>query len=427
MRPSLELKIHILVASSLWKTVSAVKFAPLSEKPGLVDNGTFGPTLEVVHLFNGEPPIGITVSKSGRAFVTFNRGDLSSNPITLGEIVNATFEIPFPSKDFNIPPGGLVNTSSGRPLGSSDSSHFINVQAAVIDAKDRLWALDNGRPVVNSDNLPAAPGGPKLVGFDLSNNATKPFQTITFPESVLPATGYLNDVRFDLRTNLTKSGKGVAYIADSGGFGIIVVDLGTGKSWRHLDRLYEVSARSRFLPTLQGIPTYSSTPMSPAFHFETAGGGGGCDGLAISADGEFIYFTPLSSHDFYRVEASALRVNPADDNLAFIRAANSVQYLGQVGGQADGLESDSTGKIYISSPEHNSINTYDPQTGLVSPFVRSPIIAWPDTLSVAADGYIYATLNQLWLSPGFQNGTDRRVKPFALVRAKIDGSPVDLA
>lgn len=171
------------------------------------------------------------------------------------------------------------------------------MQAAVIDAKDRLWALDNGRPVVNSDNLPAAPGGPKLIGFDLSNNTTEPFQTITFPESVLPATGYLNDVRFDLRSNVTTSGKGVAYIADSGGsrtiiahlltlqlttggFGIIVVDLGTGKSWRHLDRLYEVSARSRFLPTLQGIPTYSSTPLSPSFHFETAGGGGGCDGTS---------------------------------------------------------------------------------------------------------------------------------------------------
>ncbi len=53
-------------------------------------------------------------------------------------------------------------------------------------------------------------------------------------------------------------------------------------------------------------------------------------GLAISADGQFIYFTPLASHDLYRVETSALRVNPADDNLAFIRAANSVQYLGQV-------------------------------------------------------------------------------------------------
>lgn len=53
--------------------VGAVTFQPLSDKPGLIDNGTFGPDLEVVHLFHNEPPIGITVSKSGRAFITFNR------------------------------------------------------------------------------------------------------------------------------------------------------------------------------------------------------------------------------------------------------------------------------------------------------------------------------------------------------------------
>lgn len=62
-------------------------------------------------------------------------------------------------------------------------------------------------------------------------------------------------------------------------------------------------------------------------------------GLAISADGQFIYFMPLSSHDLYRVETSALRVNPADDNLAFIRASNSVQYLGQVSPPPSRVES----------------------------------------------------------------------------------------
>lgn len=51
----------------------AIKFRPLDEKPGLIDNGTFGPEVEVVHLFHGEAPVGITVSKSGRAFITFNR------------------------------------------------------------------------------------------------------------------------------------------------------------------------------------------------------------------------------------------------------------------------------------------------------------------------------------------------------------------
>lgn len=45
---------------------------------------------------------------------------------------------------------------------------------------------------------------------------------------------------------------------------------------------------------------------------------------------------------------------------------------------------------------------------------------------MADDGFVYATLNQLWLSPGFQNGTDKRVKPFALMRAKIDGGKVKL-
>jgi hypothetical protein len=51
----------------------AINFHPLDGKPGLIDNGTFGPEVEVVHLFQGEAPIGITISGSGRAFVTFNR------------------------------------------------------------------------------------------------------------------------------------------------------------------------------------------------------------------------------------------------------------------------------------------------------------------------------------------------------------------
>ncbi|KAF9446591.1 NHL repeat-containing protein [Macrolepiota fuliginosa MF-IS2] len=422
---------YVLLLCLLLPHVFGVTFQPLTEKPGLIDNGTSGPEIEVVHLFRGEAPIGITVSKSGRAFVTFNRGDLDSNPLTLAEITSDDTEVAFPNAAFNQPPGGLVNTTSGRAVGTSDSMHFINVQGAVMDSKDRLWVLDTGRPVVNGDNLLASPGGPKLMGFNIENNVTTPFMTITFPENILPPTGYLNDVRFDLTPSLTKSGQGVAYIADtelcaSGAFGIIVVDLGTGESWRHLDRLHMVSPTSRLLATFFGVPTFLQTPMMPALHYENAGGGGGCDGFAISADGKFIYFTPIASRDFWRIETAALRGNTNNDPLAFIRAANSVQYLGEMGGQADGLETDSTGKIYISSPEHNSINTFDPETGLISVFVRSPMLAWPDTLNVADDGFIYATVNQLWLSPGFQNGVDKRTKPFALIRARIDGGRVQL-
>lgn len=143
---------------------------------------------------------------------------MDQNPLTLAEIVNDEGEVAFPNAELNTPPGGLVNSTSGQALGTSDSEHFINVQGAVVDSKDRLWVLDNGRPVVAGSNLLATPGGPKLMGFDLGTNATTPFKTITFPENVLPPTGYLNDVRFDMTSSLTESGEGVAYIADSGAF-----------------------------------------------------------------------------------------------------------------------------------------------------------------------------------------------------------------
>lgn len=102
---------------------------------------------------------------------------------------------------------------------------------------DRIWALDVGRPRVNGTTLMAAsPGGPKLIGFH--QNGTR-FASITFPASVVPADSSLNDVRIDLR------GDGFAYLPDSSPQrpGIVVVNLRTGVSWRHLDNHPSVIAQ----------------------------------------------------------------------------------------------------------------------------------------------------------------------------------------
>jgi sugar lactone lactonase YvrE len=398
----------------------------MDAKPGIMDNGTYGPEVEIVHLYHEIGPIGITVAANSRAFITYNRGDLADFPRTLGEIVTNTTEVAFPNQEWNSPPT-LVNTTTGRALGASYNNHFINVQAAVLDPKDRLWILDTGRPGFNGSNLMATPGGPKLMGFDIASNATDPFKIITFPETVLPPDGYLNDIRFDLRANYTGFPEGVAYIADSGACSIIVVDLATGESWRHLDRTEATIPYARFLPVFFGIPTYAAAPNNnPAFHAEDAGGNGGADGIAISNDGRFIYFTTIASRTLWRVETAALRVNPRLDNTAWIKAANSLTNLGESGGQVDGLESDDTGLIYVSSPEHNAIFTFNPETELIEPFVRSPVIAWPDTMSVADDGFMYFNLNQLFLGPAFYNGSDHRTKPYALARVKIPGKKIRL-
>lgn len=66
---------------------------------------------------------------------------------------------------------------------------------------------------------------------------------------------YLNDVRFDLRPALTSTGQGVGYITDSsseGRNGLIIVDLGTGESWRHVSATEAVRPDAGFVGFVSG-------------------------------------------------------------------------------------------------------------------------------------------------------------------------------
>lgn len=80
-------------------------------------------------------------------------------------------------------------------------------------------------------------------------------------------------------------------------------------------------------------------------------------------------------------------------------ARENVQNVGEFGGHADGLETDSTGYIYLGSQgeseemgpsddvsfptaaEHNAIHRYNITTGLVEPFIRTPVIQVGEALS----------------------------------------------
>ena len=45
-------------------------------------------------------------------------------------------------------------------------------------------------------------------------------------------------------------------------------------------------------------------------------------------------------------------------------------------------------------------------------------------MSVASDGYLYFTANQLHRQAQFHEGQDLRVKPYTLFRVRIDAGPV---
>jgi sugar lactone lactonase YvrE len=102
----------------------------------------------------------------------------------------------------------------------------------------------------------------------------------------------------------------------------------------------------------------------------------------------------------------------------------SVADEGDRGGAADGLESDAAGYIYSTNYEHNAILRRG-QDGKWETVVHDPCLLWPDTLSLASDGYLYVTANQLQRQARFnKEDRDLRRKPYTLFRVKIDAQPV---
>lgn len=210
------------------------------------DNGTYGPQVEIMHYYYDQWPIGLAAFPTGDSkalYACYTRGPYK---YTLGKITNLTAEEPWPNQEINTPPGGLLDENltslTGYSMATNSTDHFISVQALYTDPKGRLWVLDTGRPTVTTDNgastmAYAVVGGPKLVLMNRENGTIE--RTYTFPGDVHFPDSSINDVRFDLRHNITASGQGVAYIVDSSNEGrnaFIVLDLGTGKSWRRLDQ-----------------------------------------------------------------------------------------------------------------------------------------------------------------------------------------------
>lgn len=368
---------------------SAVQAAPKSQDT--LPREKLKVTPQLVATFRGPMPTGVTVSHRGRIFTNFPRwGD----PVqfTVAEVRNGR-AVPFPNMAWN--------RRDKSPL-----NRFVSVQSVVVDARDRLWALDTGSVKFGA----IVAGGPKLVGIDLKTNRV--VRKIVFPSDVALEWTYLNDVRFDLR----RGRGGMAFITDSSGPGpnaIIVVDLASGRSWRKLHNHPSTKAVPKFVPIVEGMALMQRPPGQMPKYV-----GIGADGIAISADGERLYYCPLASRRLYSVSVDAL----ADENRTASQVAATVVDHGDKGA-SDGLESDDKGRVYCTEYEHNAILMRHPN-GLYQTLVHDPKVLWPDTLSVARDGYLYFTANQLHRQPNFHSGKDLRVKPYSIMRIKIDAGPV---
>lgn len=394
--------LALLSSAALFRAQSAPRANSSSPREKYVGN------LQRVATFYGAMPTGVTVSQRGRIFVNYPRwGDKLR--FSVAEIRNGR-EVPFPNRAIN----SFADEGNRAALSRENSGvaarlrarSLVGVQSVVVDPRDRLWILDTGSVGFG----PVAYGGPKLVGVDLRTNRV--FKTILFPQNVALKTTYLNDIRFDLR----RGRDGVAFITDSSGTGpnaIIVVDLASGQSFRRLNDHPSVKAVPKFVPFVEGQAMMQRPKGQKPKYI-----GLGADGIAISSDGSRLYYCPLASRRLYSVGVSALLNGRASDAVV----EGTVIDHGEKG-MSDGLESDAQGRIYCTNPEQNAIVRRD-ASGMYETLVHDPRVLWPDTMSLATNGYLYFTANQLHRGPNYHNGRDLRVKPYGLFRIKVNASPV---
>ena len=350
--------------------------------------------IEKVAEIRGAMPTGVAVSTSGRIFINYPRwGDAVE--FTVAEIVNGK-PVAFPSAALNRL--GDVSTQEMR---------IVSAQSVVVDPTGvHLWIVDTGslRP------QPISYGGPKLMKVDLRTNQV--IDTILIDQEALEPETYLNDVRF-----LLPSGSpGYAFITDSSvKGGIIVVDLKSKQSWRRLGDTSFTRSDPGFVPIVEAQVLMLREQGKPPQKFNV-----GSDGLAISGDGQQLYFRSLTSRHLYSVPTAALINRTMDESTI----QKQVVDYGQVAGASDGLEADASGGIYLTDYEHNAIHRFTGSEATMETVVYSAEAIWPDSLSLADNGYLYFTANQLNRQAQFHQGVDKRVQPYVIFRVRTNHQPI---
>ncbi len=304
---------------------------------------------------------GVAISRTGRIFVNFPRRSADWGPSVAELLPNGKLQ-PFPDLFWNPP----ADQPELLP-----QEYFIGVQSLVVDAADFLWVLDAANP----GHAGIVPDGPKLVRIDL--RTSKVVKVISIPPEVALPASDLHDLQLDLRS-------GTAYISDSGLGALIVIDVAEGTSRRLLNGHHSVTSEGTVV-NLAGKAWRLANGSFPEVHL---------NGLALTPDGDYLYYQALTGRTLYRIPTAVLR-NP---ELSIFDVEEAVRLVGQTG-VADGLVFAPDGYLYLTDVEHGAIYRLN-QNGVLELVAQDPRLSWPDSLVVDSDGVLYVTSSQMHLPAG---------------------------
>lgn len=315
---------------------------------------------------------GVTVSEGGRTFVNFPRWTEDA-PVSVAELMRDGSLEPYPNEEWN-----KWRNKKKDELPAHE--HWVCVQSVFADGKGNLWVLDPAAPAQSH----VVQGGPKLARIELG--AALVAQVIAFGEAVAPQGSYLNDVR------LSNDGK-YAFITDSGVKGaLVVVDIASGKARRVLDGHPSTQAKKGLQVKADG--RVLRRPDGRGVEFSA-------DGIALSGDGQYLYWQAIKGDELYRIRTTVL----CNEGMRGEDVSAHVEPFG-VNGVADGLLiAQGTNKMYITAVQENAIKVRDLDDG---PHGSTAIVAvderlrWPDTFAQGPDGTIYVTSSRIQDSSFFK-------------------------
>jgi sugar lactone lactonase YvrE len=125
----------------------------------------------------------------------------------------------------------------------------------------------------------------------------------------------------------------------------------------------------------------------------------------------------MASRHLYSIDAGLLS-DPAksDADLSAAVVDHGIK------GAGDGMANDDKGRVYASDEQRNQILRREPD-GRFDTLVQDPALDWIDTVTVAGDGYLYFTVNQLDRQVMFNRCQDLRQKPYLIYRTPVDAKP----
>ena len=282
------------------------------------------------------------------------------------------------------------------------------------DANGILWILDSVKSTDKADPVHPRPAAlhAKLVGWNTRTNSLH--KVIDLDSSTISQSQH-NDFAVDLKHN-------VIVIADeaigenSNGNGntaaLVVVDLATGASRRLLQGDWHV------IPNPDPIRWTAQGGVGPA----AWGLGVGVDGITLDKDQDWLYFSPLSSYEMYRVHMADL-LNTA---LTPAQLSARVEFYAKKPYNG-GLTIDNQHNLYLTVVGSHTVGIIPADTRVYRDYVSDPNMVWPDGVTFNTDGYMYSGAAQLIQTAVFQSnatpqGTATNKPPYRIYRFRPEAA-----